>query len=470
MIEVCRHHTGVPIPPTFQRGSVPINGIFATQGIKCVNVFILPHLGGVGDHRCFILDLSSESVIGTSFPNIVRSAARKLHCKSPRMIKVYNSELTRVCDEHNMFHRMDVLLRLTPHFTQDNFAFLINAWDGEFTELQIHSKNHCDKFMMGHIEWSPTIGIWLNRQWLLHQVRLWMLGVGCPDPRNMFRDCFRLNIPDPRTSTIGTICTQIMATEQEIARLSKDAPMLRRQHLLGLVQDAELQDDGARAKTILEILKREEMKKRWSRINHTTRSPRGANPTVIQVPTDEGNLVYDTEDDVIDQSAQHLSKQFRLAYSAPVFTSEIMNDIGFLGDTQQARDILEGTYAFPPDTDKWTRKILKEAHESWLKIGDKYVDTSVTINDFQAFWQGVNEKTSSSYSRVHFGHYKAASHDRNLFSLHAAKLTSCAIKDVPLQRWGVGLTVLLEKTQGNNSIHKMRAIVLLEARKTCDDK
>ncbi len=88
-----------------------------------------------------------------------------------------------------------------------------------------------------------------------------MLGIGCPDPRNMFRDCFRLNIPDPCTSTIGTICAQIMATEQEIARLSKDAPMLRRQHLLGLVQDAELQDDGARAKTILEILKQEEMKK-----------------------------------------------------------------------------------------------------------------------------------------------------------------------------------------------------------------
>ncbi len=37
------------------------------------------------------------------------------------------------------------------------------------------------------------------------------------------------------------------------------------------------------------------------------------------------------------------------------------------------------------------------------------------------------------------------------------------MKGVPLKRWGIGLTILLEKTKGNNHIHKMRAICLLEA-------
>jgi hypothetical protein len=83
-MELCRKHTGTPIPPTHQKGSAPIDGIFATLGITCVNVFILPQYGGggVGDHRCFIIDLTSESMIGTSFPNIVQCAARKLHCTS----------------------------------------------------------------------------------------------------------------------------------------------------------------------------------------------------------------------------------------------------------------------------------------------------------------------------------------------------------------------------------------------------
>jgi hypothetical protein len=75
LTELCRHHTGIPIPATFCTGSSPIDGIFAIPGIECVNTFILPHLAGVGDHRCFIIDLSSSSIIGSSFPNIVRCAA-----------------------------------------------------------------------------------------------------------------------------------------------------------------------------------------------------------------------------------------------------------------------------------------------------------------------------------------------------------------------------------------------------------
>jgi hypothetical protein len=63
-----------------------------------------------------------------------------------------------------------------------------------------------------------------------------------------------------------------------------------------------------------------------------------------------------------------------------------------------------------------------------------------------------------------FCHYKAASYSTTLSSLHAAKLTACGRMGVPLARWSAGLTVLLEKTHGNNFINKMRAICLLEAK------
>ncbi len=39
---------------------------------------------------------------------------------------------------------------------------------------------------------------------------------------------------------------------------------------------------------------------------------------------------------------------------------------------------------------------------------------------------------------------------------------ACSRKGLPPQYWGVGLMVLLEKTCGNNHIHKMRTIVLLK--------
>ncbi len=86
MSKQCLQCTGIHIPPTFRDGTIPINAVFATAGIKCVDAYILPHKGGVGNHRCFILNFTSSSIIRTKFPNIVRCAARKLHCKSTRLI------------------------------------------------------------------------------------------------------------------------------------------------------------------------------------------------------------------------------------------------------------------------------------------------------------------------------------------------------------------------------------------------
>ena len=91
------------------------------------------------------------------------------------------------------------------------------------------------------------------------------------------------------------------------------------------------------------------------------------------------------------------------------------------------------------------------------------VATYVTTEDFQHYWQTANERTSSSYSGLHFGHYKAASFNRVLSAMHAAKLLACAMKGLPLARWGKGVTVLLEKVCGYNYEHKLRAICLLEA-------
>jgi hypothetical protein len=55
----CLQCTGMHIPPTFRDGTAPVDAIFATSGKECINAYILPHKGGVGDHRCFILDFTS---------------------------------------------------------------------------------------------------------------------------------------------------------------------------------------------------------------------------------------------------------------------------------------------------------------------------------------------------------------------------------------------------------------------------
>jgi hypothetical protein len=57
---------------------------------------------------------------------------------------------------------MDEILRLTDYLEKDDFTLLMNSLDIKFMEFMLHSENEVSKFMMGHIEWSPTIGIWLS--------------------------------------------------------------------------------------------------------------------------------------------------------------------------------------------------------------------------------------------------------------------------------------------------------------------
>jgi len=255
----------------------------------------------------------------------------------------------------------------------------------------------------------------------------------------------------------------IQITQHQLSRLAKDAPALRRKHLLELQKSADERGDVARAAVILEILTREQERKKWARINHTTRPPRGGAPITLRVQAGQTVNTYSTEHEMFEHTSEHLSQQFRLAQSALCYRGQLFDDLGFTGDTECAQMILEGTYEYPPDTDIWTKKILQEAKITFSQMSGAEVSTMITTEDFQNFWRRVDERTSSSYSRITFSHYKAAAHHKMLSAMHAAYLTACAKKGIPLKRWGVGLTVLLEKIIGNNFVHKLRAICLLEA-------
>jgi hypothetical protein len=60
------------------------------------------------------------------------------------------------------------------------------------------------------------------------------------------------------------------------------------------------------------------------------------------------------------------------------------------------------------------------------------IKITISMHDYQDYWQSANKKTSSSFSPLHFGHYKATSYSTTLSSLHAAKLAACGRMGIPL--------------------------------------
>ncbi len=148
----CLGCTGLHIPPTFRDGSMPIDAVNATVGIECVNAYILPHKGGIGDHRCFIINFSSLSVIGTRFQNIVWCTARRLHCKSTWLVQSYNRELDLLCSQHKMYEKIYFIYSHVDFLSNKDFAYLMNNWDLELTQYKLHSESSCTIFKSCNIE------------------------------------------------------------------------------------------------------------------------------------------------------------------------------------------------------------------------------------------------------------------------------------------------------------------------------
>jgi hypothetical protein len=269
LTEQCLQCMGMHIPPTFRDGTVPIDAIFATSGIECINAYIFPHKGGVGDHRCFILDFTSSSVNGTKFPNIVHCSARKLHCKSTRLVHSYNAELDMLCNCHKMYQRIYFIYSNLHSFLDKESFFMMNNWDKELVQIKLHFEVNCTKFKTCHIEWSPEVGFWLAWCWLLVCVKMYLAGIGTPDPCNLIRDCMRSRLFDPRRVSHSDVMIQIEIAHQKLSELAKDAPALCRQHLLGLRKDADDRGNFACSTIILEILTREHERKKWRQIDYT---------------------------------------------------------------------------------------------------------------------------------------------------------------------------------------------------------
>ena len=130
---------------------------------------------------------------------------------------------------------------------------------------------------------------------------------------------------------------------------------------------------------------------------------------------------------------------------------------------ETAEAIREGTFIPPPDTDPATIIILEEIARIWSRMGTGEVNITISVEDFQYYWRRVKECISSSYSKLHFGHYKSAAHSDFLSACHAAKLSLITKTGCTPKRWARGLNVMLKQIAGVALVAKLRAILLIEA-------
>ena len=117
----------------------------------------------------------------------------------------------------------------------------------------------------------------------------------------------------------------------------------------------------------------------------------------------------------------------------------------------------------PLGTDEYTKLFLKcarrPAHVPNLTISDKF-----STKNYIKRWNSRREKTSSSQSGRHFGHYKVQHKLRKQHQDIFAGMANIPYRTgYSVQRWRKVIDVLIMKDPNNFAVHRTRPIPLVEA-------
>ena len=220
---------------------------------------------------------------------------------------------------------MNEINEIADQMTASEFLLEMNKWDKQLEDFMKCAENNCHQYHQNHIEWSPIVGVWLKRHWLLNRVQRYLDGK-VPDPRNLYRDCRKKGIVDPREITQDGLDVEHCVCDKQLDDLAKKAPALRKKHLKDRHKRAVQKGDSEKASAIVTMLHREAKRKRWRRVKRSVGKTRAVQATTVKIPAtvmnedgdeEEGYEEFKTKDEVCLQVSKKLSELFRRGFSAP---------------------------------------------------------------------------------------------------------------------------------------------------------
>ena len=108
--------------------------------------------------------------------------------------------------------------------------------------------------------------------------------------------------------------------------------------------------------------------------------------------------------------------------SALITMTSLRRRLGFLSDTNFALQMLRGEVHILPDANASTTLVLEEIIRLFCTLHKGHSKIILEAEEFKYYWRRVREKTSSSISGLHFGHYKSAVYSPSLSDFLARKI------------------------------------------------
>jgi exonuclease III len=497
-----------PAPATYARGSKKIDHILVTAALlpAVTASGIEPlHAGILSDHRALFVDFETTVLLNGNLTTIPPSATRLLKSTDPKSVDAYIHILTEQLEHHTHTKR---LARLMHQGTMSNFTIAMHrtseGLDVTLTKGMLYAEKQTDP-RHHHQAWSPQLierGLELKywKSTLSGRLRKCnMSAILLP----IFQRIPKLVPIDTTTFPISVLHERIRAAHAANKKAKETTIALREQFLTDQARALAALGQQDEASARLSLLNHERMKLAHQHLRHLlnpqqqsqglsrimvptlptppipntpppppTPSTPPTQPTPPTAPPATEPVTYRTVHDsaeieqiILERNAAHYSQ----AKETPFGQEPNRTLLGPDGTSDFSEAVLNGTYRslLNPDTvSPETFLMLDQLQRTDVPP----ISPDITFADFTEGIRKWPERTSTSPSGRHLGHYKspllrAATDPRanDIMHVHHTMLRLAVLRACPFERWCADLEVMLEKDPGKPYLHRLRIICLYEA-------
>lgn len=463
-------HDPTKAPATFHAGSVPIDGIWASLHIEPLNCGYTPFVNGFGDHRLPWADLSYANAFGHVLPLIERPIARRLRLHDPRIVAKYNSLRLEHAAKQQLGTYISIVNRhaVYPSRVLTDHAFEI--FDEAAIKGILYADKHCRKIRRGALPWSPQLQYAKLQTFLIESLIKRRQGKKVSS-RMIRRTQVKLGDNTfhrmkllPLQREYLRACARYRAVKANAAE--------HRQHFLRDLAYARAEAFNTKAESEIKSMEgREEQRRVAEKLRTVSGKPRKVTLTQLtrEITLPNGTKIIEEalDPDSLGQfCADDFEYRLHLTETSPCMMNPLLDDLGYLGITDESKELLNGLYSPPIGINDHTRSYLEEL--SWVNQAaintpqDMFTKYSITTEEHIAGWKWAKERTAPGYSGITTAHWKAACLDPTLAAIDAAWANYPYVTGYSPKRWRNGVDLMIPKKTNNTRVENLRPIVLFE--------
>ena len=495
-------HTETHPPPTYRRGRERIDFIFVSVGLltSITRSGILPYdQYFIADHRPCYLDFDSNLLFGSGTPTIAPSQYRGLQLHDPRIVATYKEILHHQLKYHKLEDKISEIYKQAQVQNWSNeLTIAYEKADQLMTESMLMAERSVSRKISTTYAWSPKLKAAVSalRYWKLNLKRAHGQPVSDTTLRKLQNEAGIDLAQLPSPLFITDVVNFFRTARAELTNQQKHHLELRSNHLQELaearvlVRSPALESPEAAnklakctARELHRIQYKEKKRQLFQKIGHLLYPERYTGGlSSIDIPADAVQDPYPIGPDpqtwqkswkpITDPMTiiQHISaanaRQYNQAHETPFGTEPLKTYFGYKGDTVGAEQLIGGTLPTPnilqqllPETQSIIQYLATFPRQDQ---GDP-ISPIIKAEQFRRLYNSMDERTSSSPSGRHLGHYKVAAQVELLTNLHSMMMSIPYMVGFSPRRWRQVIDVMLEKKPGERKIHRLRIVALQES-------